>query len=309
MMEQYILGVDVGGNHVKMGFVDPQGGLHEFQSFPTAEWRNQNFIQRLIDNIGFKLVGQRQVNKVGIGLPGTISKDRSTPVEITAIPELNGQPLLAMLQQAMPHVSFFLENDANAAAVGEALYVPEMAGKDFIFLTLGTGIGSAAVMDGRLIVGGDGNGLELGHIPSRNGRRLEENIGKAGIIAYATQKLAGWPGDTVIPRDQPLSASRMVVAAENKDQFSREVYAEIGEILGEGIVAVVRILDIKNIVIGGGLSSSFDFIMPGVMKSVNYYLTPYYLKDLKIIRAQLGNDAGLLGAAALCMQPAVLAGN
>lgn len=297
------LGIDVGGNHVKMGFVDKQGNITDFISHSTAEWKATNdFTQKLIETIAFRLINHKNVTKVGIGLPGTINKERTTPIEIPSIPELNGINIHARLSDAMPDKEFFLENDANAAALGEFYFANVPLPDDFLFITLGTGIGSAAIMDKKLFIGGSGNAMELGHIVSRNHHRLEQNIGKQGILNLAAERLEQFKGNTVIPRDQPISATKMVVAAETGDVFCKQVFFEVGQILGEGLVAAVRVLDIGHIIIGGGLSASFDFIMPGVMQELNYYLTPYYMNKLFINRAVLGNDAGLLGAASLCNQ-------
>jgi glucokinase len=297
------LGIDVGGNHVKMGFVDKQGNISDFISHSTAEWKATNdFTQKLIETIAFRLINHKNVTKVGIGLPGTINKERTTPIEIPSIPELNGVNIHGRLSEAMPDRQFFLENDANAAALGEYHYANVPLPEDFLFITLGTGIGSAAIMDKKLFIGGSGNAMELGHIVSRNHHRLEQNIGKQGILNLAAERLEQFKGHTVIPRDQPISATKMVVAAETGDVFCKQLFFEVGQILGEGLVAAIRVLDIGHIIIGGGLSASFDFIMPGVMQELNYYLTPYYLNKLFINKAVLGNDAGLLGAASLCNQ-------
>ena len=301
--DKRFLGIDIGGNHVKMGLVDEKGGIQEFVSYLTSEWRETgNFIQRLSETIAFKLINRPEVERVGIGLPGMISKDRKIPLEITAIPELNGQPLWQTLQDAMPNISFYLENDANAAGLGELMFSKETQDDNFIFITLGTGIGSAAIIDRKIFTGGDGNGLELGHILSRNGRKLEQNIGKQGILDLAAERLANFTGDTVIPRTLPISATKMVIAADGGDAFCKLVFEEVGEMLGEGLVAVIRILDIKTIIIGGGLSAAMGSIRPGLDKTLNQYLTPYYLEKLKIRRATFENDSGLLGAAAICFE-------
>lgn len=300
--KEMVLGIDIGGNHVKLGFVNSEGNITDFQSYPTKEWRDTgNFAQRLIDTIAFKLIAHKDVKKVGIGLPGMLSKDRLSPLEITAIPELNGLPLAEQLRRHFPGMQFFLENDANAAALGEFHFSSEIVPDTYAFITLGTGIGSAAIIDRKIFTGGDGNGLELGHILSRNGKRLEQNIGKNGILEMATNRLAEYRMDTTIPRDQPVSATRMVAAADAGDAFSIGIFEEVGEMLGEGLVALIRILDIKNIYLGGGLSASYDSLVPGIRKVLEAYLTPYYLNNLKIRRAALGNDAGLLGAASLCL--------
>lgn len=300
--QELILGVDVGGNHVKIGFVDAKGGIHDFQSYSTKEMvETGDFARRLRETIAYKLVAHPEVRRIGIGLPGMINKDRTMPLEITAIPQLNGFPLWQDLHEAFPTCRIEIENDANAAALGEYKFSKELVPENFLFVTLGTGIGSAAVIDGKIFKGGDGNGLELGHIPSRNGKRLEENIGKKGILELGTIRLSEYRGDTAIPRDEPVSATRMVVEANKGDVFSREVFEEVGGILGEGLVAAIRILDLKYVYVGGGLSASFNFVKPAAEAVLRQYLTPYYTDALELRLATLGNDAGLLGAASLCM--------
>lgn len=299
-MEKF-LGIDVGGNHVKTAIVGSDGTIHDFQSYSTAQMRDSgDFTGSLLDVIAIKLVTHKEVARIGIGLPGMITRDRKVPVDIPSIPELNGRPLYRDLKERFPEKEFFLENDANAAALGELLFASASLPPTFAFITLGTGIGSAFVLDGKIFTGGDGNGLELGHIPSRNGRHLEANIGKQGIINLATVRLSEFTGETVISRSQPVSATKMVIAASEGDSFARQVFYEAGEILGEGLVALIRILDVKTIVIGGGLSASFEFIKPGALRVLLSSLPAYYTEKLDFRIASLGNDAGVLGAASVC---------
>lgn len=295
------MGIDIGGNHVKTGFVDRAGTIFDFQSYYTAELKEDgDFIGKFLDILAFKILNHKDIKKVGIGLPGMISKDRTIPVVIPSIPELNNQPFHQRLRSRFPDIEFFLENDANAAALGELLFSKDNLPHTFAFVTLGTGIGSAAVFNGHIFTGGDGNAMELGHIRSRNNRHLEANIGKQGIINLATQRLSEYSKPTLIPRNQPISATKLVVSAAEGDEFAQTVLYEVGEILGEGLIALIRILDIKTIVIGGGLSAGFDFIKPGVWKMLNAYLPTYYTESIDLRLASLGNDAGILGAAALC---------
>jgi glucokinase len=92
----------------------------------------------------------------------------------------------------------------------------------------------------------------------------------------------------------------LVAAAAEGDELALQIFAEVGEMLGNALVSMIRILDITTILVGGGLSASFDYIIPAINKQLEYWLTPYYLKTLVIKKATLGNDAGLLGAASLC---------
>jgi glucokinase len=277
-MEQY-LGIDVGGTNVKMGLVDATDGrISNFYSHDTASWRSSgHFVKRLGDAIALQLLEHPHVKRVGIGVPGLISRDRSTLIEITAIPEIDGTPVIPDLSARFPGTTFFLENDANAAALGEYYFGEERLPEDYIFVTLGTGVGGAAIIDKKVFKGGGGNAMEPGHVPSKHGRVLERNIGKVELLRMANEMRAAYKGQTVLPD-------------------------EMGSMLGDGLVAMIRILDITTVLIGGGLSASFDFIMPAVNRQLSYWLTPYYTKNLSVKRATLANDAGLLGAASLCFE-------
>jgi glucokinase len=301
MSNTQYLGIDVGGTNVKMGIVDAQTGvITNFQSHDTLRWReSKHFVDRLADAIDLQLIEHRNVKKVGIGVPGTLSRNRRTLLEITAIPETNGTPLLDVLESRFPEISFFLENDANAAALGE-FYFGQNVPEDYIFITLGTGVGGAAIIDKKVFLGGNGNAMEPGHLPSRNGKVLERNIGKKELLEMANNMRASWQGQTILPADGSISTTGLIVAAEDGDPLAINILSEMGSMLGDNLVALIRILDINTILIGGGLSAAFDFILPAVQKQLQYWLTPAYLNELKILRATLGNDAGLLGAASLC---------
>lgn len=300
-MEQQYLGIDIGGTNVKMGIVDVKDGrISNFYSHETASWRESGrFIERLGDAIALELKEFPAVKKVGIGVPGLITRDRSTLIEITAIPEINGIKIVPELKQRFPEHEFYLENDANAAALGEYYFGEEDVPEDYIFITLGTGIGGAAIIDKKVFKGGGGNAMEPGHIPSRNGRVLERNIGKKELLELAEEMRRNYQGNTILSMGN-ISTTGLVAAAGEGDELALEVFKEVGYMLGDGLVAMIRILDITTILIGGGLSASFDYIMPSVHERLHNWLTPYYIKTLTVKKATLANDAGLLGAASLC---------
>lgn len=303
-MEQQYLGIDIGGTNVKMGIVDVKDGrISNFYSHETDSWRESGrFIECLGDAIALELREFPEVKKVGIGVPGLITRDRSTLIEITAIPEINGIKIVPDLKKRFPNHAFYLENDANAAALGEYYFGEEDVPEDYIFVTLGTGIGGAAIIDKKVFKGGGGNAMEPGHIPSRNGRVLERNIGKKELLELAEEKRAAYSGKTLLPSDGTISTTGLVAAASDGDELALEIFREVGYMLGDGLVAMIRILDITTILIGGGLSASFDYIMPAVNERLSNWLTPYYVKTLNVKRATLANDAGLLGAASLCFE-------
>lgn len=296
------LGIDIGGTNVKMGIVEAKSGnINYFVSHDTQRWKGSNkFIERFADAIAVKLKDNPEVKKIGIGVPGLISRDRQTLLEITAIPEINQSPVVPLLKVRFPSHDFFLENDANAAALGEYYFGEDGVPEDYIFVTLGTGVGGAAIIDKKVFKGGNGNAMEPGHMPSKHGRVLERNVGKVELLDLANRMRAEFKGETKIPLDGSIATTGLVAAASEGDELALAVFDEVGSMLGDGLVSMIRILDISTILIGGGLSASFEYIMPAVNRQLQYWLTPYYLKDLQIKRATLGNDAGLLGAASLC---------
>jgi glucokinase len=304
-MKEY-LGIDIGGTNVKMGVVDESGHIHDFHSFPTAEWRKSGkFIEKLSEAIKFRLTIHKDIQKIGIGIPGTVSKDRRTVLEVTAISEINGVNLADELQKSLPGISIMLENDASAAGLGELYFSKEKIEDDFLFVTLGTGVGGVAIIDRKIFLGGDGNSMELGHIVSRYGKRLEQNIGKQGMLNLAAMHYSNFKGKTIL-KENDLSTTKLILAAEQKDELALMAFNEIGEILGEGLVAAIRILDIKTVIIGGGLSATFEYIKGGMDSVLYQYLTPYYTNSLSVRKATLGNDAGILGAASLCFTDEVV---
>jgi glucokinase len=301
---QTFTGIDVGGSNVKFGLVDPTGRLLEKQKVPTKTLRGSGSAgDGLVEAIGNWLRKYPQVQHVGIGLPGMLSSDRRTLVEMVNIPELNNLDLVDRLEARHPDVAFHLENDANAAALGEFYFSGRPMPDNFLLVTLGTGIGSGAVINRRILTGGDGNALELGHIVSGNGRSVEQTIGKAGLIKMAKDMLAGHQGHSALRHDAKLDDDVIIDAANVGDPVARRVLDEYGRVLGQALVSAIFILDIKNIYIGGGVAKGFAHMEKGVHESLNKFLTPYYLSKLNINPARLGNNAGILGAAALCFMP------
>jgi glucokinase len=296
------LGIDIGGTNVKMGIVDAENGnIKNFYSHETSSWRaSGHFVERLGDAIVLQLRENPSVKKVGIGVPGLISRDRNTLIEITAIPETNGIHIIPVLKERFPEHEFFLENDANAAALGEYYFGEEKLPEDYIFVTLGTGVGGAAIIDKQVFKGGGGNAMEPGHMPSENGKVLERIIGKNELLEMATEMRAAYTGTTRLPADGSISTTGLVAAASEGDELALQIFDRVGALLGDGLVSMIRILDITTVLIGGGLSASFDYILPALNRQLQFWLTPYYIKTLDIRKATLANDAGLLGAASLC---------
>ncbi len=296
------LGIDIGGTNVKMGIVNSETGqISNFYSHDSVSWRkSEHFEERLGEAIAIQLIEHKNITKVGIGLPGMINLARTTPIEITAIPELNNVPMVEILKKRFPNVDFFLENDANAAALGEFYFGEERIQESYIFITLGTGVGGAAIINKKVFTGGRGNAMEPGHTPSANGKVLERNIGKNDLLEMAEAMRKEFKGDTQLPDDETISTTGLVAAAAEGDVLALQIFDRVGELLGESLCHLIAILDINHILVGGGLSASFDYILPAMKRTFTFWLTKYHADGLNITKATLGNDAGLLGAASLC---------
>ena len=296
------LGIDIGGTNVKMGIVNSETGqISNFYSHDSVSWRKSgHFEERLGEAIALQLIEHKNITKVGIGLPGMINLARTTPIEITAIPELNNIPMVDILKKRFPNVDFFLENDANAAALGEFYFGEERIEESYIFITLGTGVGGAAIIGKKVFTGGRGNAMEPGHTPSANGKVLERNIGKNDLLEMAYTMRKSYKGESQLLDEEEITTTGLVAAASEGDVLALQIFDKVGELLGEGLCHLIAILDINLILVGGGLSASFDYILPSMKRTLTYWLTKYHANGLTITKATLGNDAGLLGAASLC---------
>lgn len=299
---KYFLGIDVGGTHVKIGRVKTDGEIVDFHKEITAQLRESpiGFNLAFLDVVGKYLKKYGDIDHVGIGLPGLTSKDRNTTLEIPAIKELNGFDLRTNLEKRYPGVTFHLENDANAAAAGEYYFGKEKTPDSFLFITLGTGIGSALIWDGEVFKGVRGNAMEMGHMLSRNNTRLEVLVGRNGILSIIKRQMEKHPNDVGRFAKEELGMHLLVSCAGEGNKVALETFKEVGEILGEALVSTIRVLDVTDVYFGGGISAGLPYIQPSMEHTINQYLSSYYVQSLHIRRASLENNAGLLGAAALC---------
>jgi len=297
-MENFF-GIDVGGTNIKVGLVDEEGKLLNKVKYSTRE--SSDFVTYFIDVMKSEFEQHPEASKVGIGIPGVISKDRTTMLDIPNIPNLNGVNLKDNLVKAFPDKTFHLENDAAAAALGEYYFAGMAMPENFIFITLGTGVGGGVILDGNVFKGGDGNGVEIGHILSSNGKTLEQNIGKKGIMLMY-EKLKDKHKKSTIHKLSSFEPKYIAKEGLDGDKLGKKIFTAVGEYLGEALVAAIRLFDIKTILIGGGLSVAIDILMPPMNKIFAKHLPPYYTDHIDIRRAQLKNEAGIIGAASLCFK-------
>lgn len=295
------LGIDIGGTNMKFGIVNKQGEILKKVKHLTNSFRESgDFIENFIDKVQMQLEENPTIKKVGIASPGHISYDRKTVVASGNLPELVNKPFIEKLEARFPNHEFALDNDANAAALGEFYFSKRKnAPEDYIFLTLGTGLGSAAVLKGEIFKGGDGNAMEAAFVMTSKGKFAEDCLGKKAIVSRAKGLYKKGSLATCLNDETILDSKAIVKAAQKGDKLATRVFEKIGKYLGEAIVSTVHILDIKTIYIGGGVSKIFHILEGSMQKVIEERFSHYYADKMTIELATLGNDAGIIGAAAL----------
>jgi glucokinase len=306
------LGIDLGGTFIKFGLVSPEGEIVSKISLPTCadEGVNKVFqqihqgVKEITANMDIKLDG------IGIGVPGLVSNKG----EICDPPNLPGWgkvPIKEQLEKILGE-KVFVENDANAAAVGELIYG---AGKDlvnFIMLTLGTGVGGGIIINKKIYRGPNGGAGELGHViidykgnqcNCGNVGCVETYVGNNYMVKRVKKQLENVK-DTIIyelceNNLDNLSPKIISQAAHNGDAFAQKIVIETGQYLGYALVSMINVLDISNVIIGGGVSGFGELLFKSIEDTIKDRSFPVVAEKVKVIPAKLKNDAGILGAAAL----------
>lgn len=299
----HFFGIDIGGSNIKIGLVDSENGLLEKVKYPTKELRvKDDFVQGFSDILKKEFENHPEVEEIGIGVPGTISRDARSTLELPNLGDLGNVNLLDRLESNHPGKHFHLDNDAHVAALGEYYFGKEKVPENYVFITLGTGVGGAAIIDHHIFRGGDGNPMELGHIMSQGGKTLETIIGKAGLQEMLNDMLKN-NKSTILGKKVDIWDTKLVLLAANEDdKVALRVFKRIGVLLGEALVSTIRLLDIKTIIVGGGISQSYNYVIGPMEKVLMKNLTPYYTSQLEIKKATLANEAGIVGAASLCFK-------
>jgi len=311
MTQALALGIDIGGTNTSFGIVDPKGNIIVKGKMPTIGHETINdFIAELRKNLMpfFEQVGKENIIGVGIGAPN----GNFFTGEIVFAPNLPWKgiiPLAKLVNEALG-LKTTLTNDANAAAIGEMKYGVAKGMKDFIMVTLGTGLGSGFVANGQLIYGHDGLAGELGHVIAvRDGRKcncgrngcLERYASATGIVITAEQWMAERYDETTLrAHDGKLTAKMIQDAARNGDAFALEIYEYTAKILGQTLADVVAITSPQAIIFFGGLAHAGDMLFTPVKRSMEDNLLHIYKDKVTLLHSGLPDaDAAILGASAI----------
>lgn len=307
------LGVDIGGTNTKIGAVDRSGEVLGYQKFPSrAQETFDDFLADLkinFEQLKSKLNPNVHFIAAGVGAPDvnvfTGEMDHAANFKWgEKIPLKKGI-------EAQLELSTVVDNDANAAAIGEMEYGLAKDMRDFVVLTLGTGLGSGIVVDRKLVYGYTGMAGELGHTNVRPGGRrcncglsgcLETYVSVTGVRRTAFKMLADLKASSPL-RDvsfNDLTGNMITDAALEGDKVACEVFAYTGEILGTKLADMVAVLSPEAIILAGGLTKAGDLLLIPAIESMNRHLFSVYRGKVKVIISSVdAANAAVLGASAL----------
>lgn len=332
-MRKVALGIDIGGTNTAIGVVDRMGNIlyEKKPQLPTPQKReNPNMTQAISDVLLEKYISNlsaeiktaietvKQINPeieiagIGIGAPNG-NYYRGTIENAANLPFIGVIDFATLIQNNFPDIrDVKLTNDANAAALGELIYGGGIGMKNFVMITLGTGLGSGLIVNGDLVYGADGFAGEIGHttlVP--NGRlcgcgskgHLEAYCSATGIKRTVFELLAQENGTESLLAKVPFSEMTAKVvfdAAENGDALAKKVFQQTGEWLGRSLADTVHYLSPEAIFLFGGATAAGDYIFKPTKESMEYYLLPTYKNKVKILPSKLKEgSAAIVGASAL----------
>lgn len=313
MEKSYVVGMDIGGTNTVFGVVDSRGNVLASDSIKTQQYEK---IEEYVDAVCKKLIpllqkfgGAEKFKGMGVGAPngnyynGTIEFAPNLPWRGVI-------PLANMFEEKLG-IPTALTNDANAAAIGEMTYGAARGLKDFIMITLGTGVGSGIVVNGQLVYGHDGFAGELGHvIVERDGRQcgcgrkgcLETYCSATGVARTAREFLVARSEPSLlreIPAEEIVSKD-VYDAAVKGDKLALDIFEFTGNILGRSLADFIAFSSPEAIILFGGLAKSGSLIMDPIQKAMDENILKIYAGKTKILLSQLKDaDAAVLGASAL----------
>jgi glucokinase len=304
------IGIDIGGTNIKGVLTDKNGKILSFKKISTEKKVHEieDGICNIVDNFKYYSANlSGKIKAIGIGAAGAIDKEKGIIITSANISAWRKYPLVKIIE-TKTGIKTFLENDATAAVIGELWQGNGKKFANWIMLTLGTGIGGGAVINGNLYTGRSGSGMEAGHTtidykgrqcPCGNKGCLERYASATAMVETAKSGLKKFPGSSVNKRieKEKLTSKLIYEEALRGDNFAKEIFTEISEYLGIGISNLVSIFNPEAVILGGGLSSAHKFILPVIKKTVEKRVQPGLKENIKYLIIKDQDKTPALGAA------------
>lgn len=313
-MKPYVVGIDIGGTNTVFGIVDARGAVIASSSIKTLKHNNvEDYLNDLHDGLTRLMEANDAVDKIhGIGIGAPNANFYTGMIErLVNIPWPTPLPLAEMVSEKFG-IPVAITNDANAAAIGEMTYGAARGLKNFIMITLGTGVGSGIVINGQLVYGHDGFAGELGHvIMKRNNGRLcgcgrtgcLETYCSASGVARTAREFIELRKDESVLRNLPIeeiTSKDVYDAAVSGDKLAQEIFEYTGNILGEAFADFTTFSSPEAIILFGGLAKSGELLLRPIRESMERNMMPQFKGKVRLLLSELKEaDAAVLGASAL----------
>ncbi len=310
-----IVAVDLGGTHLRGAAVGEDGRIdHRFKQKTPPQADATRLVQAIcvaIKDCQRRVLAEDSgavVRGVSVAVPGNVLDGRVG--RAPNIPGLNGLALREILNAEL-QLPVTIENDANAAAVGEMWQGAGRGSRTIVCLTLGTGVGGGIILDGELWRGHDGSAAEIGHLSMNPLGGVKCGCGSAGclevyasataLVRMARERFVDYPRSSLSPTPD-LTGENIFRAGIAGDELAIEVFRLMGTYLGAGLASLINIINPAIIIIGGGAANGWDLFAGPMRDEISRRDFPLPAAQVKIVRAECGDDAGLLGAAHLAFQ-------
>lgn len=316
MSDGPIVGIDIGGTKLAVGVATRDGRLLAEARQPTGVTDGPDAVIGRVVELARAVIaeaghGAGQVTRIGIGCGGPLDPWRGVVLNALNNPGWIDIPLTERISEALA-MPAYLDNDANAAALGEHRFGAGRGTANMVYLTVSTGVGGGVIAGGRLLRGENGNAAELGHLTvDAHGRRcqcgsigcLEAYASGTNIAVRAREALSASAAPSRL-RTVPsadLTAAEVSAAAEAGDALAARVWSETTTLLGAGIASMIHAFNPALVVLGGGVTIAGDLLLDPVRRAVAERTMPWLHEVVRIVPAELGDRAGILGAVAVAL--------
>jgi len=308
------VGVDIGGTSIKAVLTDKTGKIISFKTIETPDTGKKldKSIYGLIENLATSSsISKIDIAAIGIGAAGTIDRTKGIVIASPNISYLKKYPLAKNIEK-LTGIKVFLENDATIALIGGWWKGNGSKFKNWIMLTLGTGIGGGVIIENRIYTGQTGSAMEVGHTTiDYNGKEctcgstgcLEQYASATALVTFTKKNLRKYKDSSLHKRitDENLTAKLIYEEAKNGDELALKSFNEIATFLGIGIANLINIFNPQAIIIGGGLSQAHKFILPTVKKIVAKRSLPGLKEKVKFLPIKDQSKIPALGAAKMAL--------
>ena len=312
-MKKIVLACDLGGTNLRMAAIDREGNiLYRTRRETPKSDRADEIVRAMVEQANEcieAIKSEGSVKAIAAAVPATVSVEKGILLRAPNVPCLDGFRMVAALESEL-NIKAMIENDANSAAVGENWLGASKGFKNSIMATLGTGVGGGIIIEGNVLRGIDGTAGEIGHICVEPfgalcgcGSRgcVEQYASATAVVRLAREMEPQYP-KSVLQNKSRLTSADVYEAGKNGDELALEVFRQMGFFLGLALVDLINILNPEVIVIGGGAAAGWDLFIHHVEDQIRSraFLEPGM--RAKLVRAVLGDDAGILGAARVAFQ-------